>query len=260
MTDPLLGVRIKINRSKEHLTHLDSAVQTFKARKPYFVTVDFDSQPGYETYRFREREPIPIAWSAILGDCVHNMRSALDHLACALVIANNCTPTQYTAFPIGSSETHFRTSAIGRIKGASDAAVKLVESLKPYNRGNVLLYRLHMVDIADKHQALIPVAVANNMFGTRTDVRNVHELHIAWRDTLLRKRPPLKDGDEIFSFRRSNEPNFQDNSQFQFGFEIAFGESQVFDREPVIPTLYDLFHMTNGIIERFAAEIFRIRW
>jgi hypothetical protein len=253
MTDPLLGVRIKIDRAKKHLADLDDAIRAFQSRKPYLVYVEFDSKPGYETYRFRERERIPVECSAVLGDCIHNMRSALDHLATALVLANGATPTQYTAFPIGSSETNFRTSGIGRMKGASDAAIKLVESFKPYKGGNVSLYRLHILDIADKHQLLLPVVVFNKTFGIKTEVRK--KALLLGRDWMFHhagRKFALKDRDILFSFKRISDGNLQDDSEFQFGFEIAFSEPQVLPCEPVVPTLNQLLSMTNGIIESFA--------
>jgi hypothetical protein len=258
MPNPLGGVRVKIDRSKKHLADLHRAVSAFKSRKPHDFVVDLDSQPGYEVYRFYEREPIPIEWSAVLGDCIHNMRSALDLLANALVAANGGTPTQYTAFPIGSDETNFRTSAVQRVNGASQAAIKLIKSLKPYRGGNWPLYRLHLIDVADKHQLLIPVAASNVMFGTRTDVvQNDALLHVDWMNrNLPRGKFPLKDGDEIFSFRRVHDADFEDNSKFQFGFEVAFGEGQIFDGEPLVPTLNDLLHFTEGLIDVFARNIF----
>jgi hypothetical protein len=65
MSNPLNGVRVKIDRAKKHLAELQIAIQVFEAREPYHVTMDAD----LETYRFREREAIPDEWGAIVGDC-----------------------------------------------------------------------------------------------------------------------------------------------------------------------------------------------
>jgi hypothetical protein len=68
-------------------------------------------------------------------DCVHNLRSALDHLAIVLVRDGGGTPGEYTAFPISRDRTHIETRAIQRLEGASAAAIKIVKRLKPYPGG-----------------------------------------------------------------------------------------------------------------------------
>jgi hypothetical protein len=120
----LRGVRIKIDRAKKHFADLDTAIRAFEARGPYRVEVNKDPHdPSYENYYFRSNATIPDDWSAIVGDCIHNLRSALDLLAVTLVLGNGEIPTDYTSFPVGSDRTHFRTSAITRIKGASAKAI-----------------------------------------------------------------------------------------------------------------------------------------
>jgi hypothetical protein len=58
----------------------------------------------------------------MLGDCVHDLRSALDHLVCRLTLLNggtmeNCAKTQ---FPIASkSEAQFEGMANARIPDLS---------------------------------------------------------------------------------------------------------------------------------------------
>ena len=41
-----------------------------------------------------------VEWSLILGDLLHNLRSALDHLAWQLVVDGGGTPSQDTNFPV----------------------------------------------------------------------------------------------------------------------------------------------------------------
>jgi hypothetical protein len=166
-----------------------------------------------------------------LGDCVHNLRSALDLLAVELVRANGGTPGDYTAFPVGSDYRHFQTSAIRRVNGASTKAIDLICRLKPYRRQDSLIYRLHRLDIADKHQLIIPVAAAHKMFGVQYHVTDEATRHMpkgpmTWGEPPDRKFP-LKNGDEIFSYSKVRLP-FEDQSEFEHAFEMAFGEGQVF--------------------------------
>jgi hypothetical protein len=259
MPNALLGVRVKIDRAKKHLADLHTAIAAFEGRKPHTVVMEIDRQSGYELYRFHERETIPLEWGAIVGDCIHNLRSALDLLANDLVRDNGGTTTKYTAFPIGSNKTYFHSSGITKVKGASAAAIKLIERLKPYQGGNKTLLRLHEIDIADKHLLLIPVAAAHGDFGFR------HELVIngvdqsppsPWYITKATDRKfPLKNGDELIAYQR-RIGNFEDKTDFHFAFEIAFGEGQIFDGDAVIPTLHQLIQFTERLIDIFARHIF----
>lgn len=258
---PLSSVRVKINRARKHLADLDAAIRDFEAGRPYDFTTNKDANvPSCEIHHFRLLTAIPDEWGAIVGDCVHNLRSALDHLAVALVKANGGTPGDYTAFPVGSDETHFRTSAIKRLDGASEAAIKIVSELKSYAGGDDTIWQIHRIDIADKHVLLIPVAAAHKMFGVRHDIQGPGLEHLP-RGQMLRgpaasRKFPLNDGDKLGAYRRVVDPGYQDNTEFDYGFELAFGEGQIFDGQAVIPTLTQLVDHTTGIVDIFALRIF----
>jgi hypothetical protein len=167
------------------------------------------------------------------------------------------TPTDYTAFPVGSDAIYFGTSGIGRIKGASAKAIKLVRRLKPYRGGNDTIWRLHRIDIADKHQLLIPVAAAQKELGIRYHVtdeatRDMPESPMERSDE---RKFPLKDGDKLFFYPRVRLP-FNDESEFEFAFDVSFGDGQIFDGEAVVPTLRKLIDFTERLVDIFARNIF----
>jgi hypothetical protein len=257
MSIDLSGVRLKIERAEKHFADLNSAISAFLERKPFYVVIDKETNPTCEIYRFAEHQAIPVEWSAIVGDCIHNLRSALDHLAVALVKDGGGTPGDYTAFPIGSDRTHFETSAIKRLDGASARSIEIVRSINPYRGGNDAIWRLHRLDIADKHSTLVPVAAAQNMWGFQLDIREPGREHYPripsrmLRGVPLERRFPLKHGDELGAYSRQSGPNVEDNTKFDFGFEVAFGEGQIFDGEAVIPTLNDLIQFTKSIVRIF---------
>jgi hypothetical protein len=260
MPNPLSGARVKIVRAKKHLADLEGAIKDFDVLHPYSVMIDKKTEPGHEIHRFWQNVPIPSEWAAVFGDCVHNLRSALDLLAVALVKQGGATPTDYTAFPVGSDQTHFETSAIHRIDGASADAIKIVCELKPYRGGNDTIWRLHRLDIADKHQLLIPVAAAHKMFGVKYNITGPGMDHYGTpqmvRGPAVSRKFPLKNGDELGRYIPIPDAGYKDNTEFEFGFEIAFGEGQAFAGEALIPTLNELLRFTEGIADIFARRIF----
>jgi hypothetical protein len=182
-----------------------------------------------------------------------------------LVIASGGTPSKYTAFPIAPDEITFRTSLLPSYLGGASADIrKLVSRLKPYGgRNNDALWRLHSLDIADKHKLLIPVAAAHTMLGIQYHVTDEATRDMP-KSPMLRTTPPerkfpLKDGDILLVYPRVRLP-FIDESKFDFAFEIAFGEGQIFDGEPVIPTLTKLVDLTERLIDIFARRILKISW
>jgi hypothetical protein len=93
MSHPLDGCWVKVNRANMHLSLLDERIQRFVDSNPYKVETEPGPNRGEEiVYANTLREPPTQEWSAIVGDIVHNLRSALDHLVWQLTLANGHTP------------------------------------------------------------------------------------------------------------------------------------------------------------------------
>jgi hypothetical protein len=261
MSSPLNGICIKIDRANKHLADLTTAISRFEAGKPFDVVTDMESHPPYEVYRFAQRDPIPVEWSALIGDCVHNARSALDHLAVALVVHGGGSPTQYTAFPVGRDEPDFVSRLQSRLNGASQSAIEIIRKLKPYGGADSAIYNLHCIDIIDKHESLIPVAAAHSMWGFQWDIRQPKIPYFPpqmLQGAAPERKFPLKDGDILGSYHRKTGEGIEDKTRFDFGFEIAFGEGQIFDGDPVVPTLKQHVEFIEDVSAAFASEVFGV--
>src|SRR5689334_1160367 len=92
---------MKLQRAEEHLGQLVAEHQRFIAeRNPYRMLREADPEPGYWIWRAKIVEPPPLEkWSSVAGECVHALRSALDHTAFELVRFRNPNAT-YSEFPI----------------------------------------------------------------------------------------------------------------------------------------------------------------
>lgn len=120
-------------------------------------------QPDAHTVEFRlviRREPPIEEWSLILGDALHNLRTAFDNVVWALATLDGATPHQpkQVTFPITRDETHWRQ----RVRTLESIPVDLLDrlrSLQPWVDGvgldESLLGLLHSLDITDKHRGLI---------------------------------------------------------------------------------------------------------
>jgi hypothetical protein len=116
MTGLLEGARLKIQRAHEARQGLNAEVRRFLSAQPYEVAVEKDLKIGKGSLHLSVRKPPPPEWGPIIGEIVHDTRSALDHLAYALSILNkgpapNRPNRQWReiAFPITTSPSAFRS-------------------------------------------------------------------------------------------------------------------------------------------------------
>jgi len=74
----------------------------------------------------------PIRLSSIVGDCIHNMRAALDNLVCGLALtldpACNCKDTK---FPFTENESDWTANSPIRLRGVPPEAVNILRALQP---------------------------------------------------------------------------------------------------------------------------------
>ena len=98
--------------------------------------------------------------SIIIGDFLHNTRSALDHLVWQLVIANGQIPSNSNMFPICNDSLSFAHQiSRGRLNGIPLQAHARIEALQPYQRGKPLcdmhpLWILSELTNIDKHRSV----------------------------------------------------------------------------------------------------------
>src|SRR5215471_17857179 len=100
--ESIAAIRLKIERAKEHLRDLQSAVSAFLATKPYKVDVKRDVDTRKLIYFVSSVTATPAALPVITGDVLQNLRSALDHLAYRLeVVGLGSAPSdpRYIAYP-----------------------------------------------------------------------------------------------------------------------------------------------------------------
>jgi hypothetical protein len=167
------GCRLKLERAVAHLGTLNEEIQRFRRSQSHELIRDFDPQTGEELWWVDGvySDP-PDAWSPLIGDILHNLRSALDHLARQLAIRRNYghdLPSESRAtFPIFKNRGRFwRKRPDGRWTGLSGAtsllrfpgdARKHVLAVQPYKDGNRApahpLWALHRLSIEDRHRTL----------------------------------------------------------------------------------------------------------
>jgi len=153
---------LKFQRAEGHLRDLNASVDAYRSGGRFWVEQQVGATPNSTELVLRLVTPPPLeSWALILGDCIHNLRSALDQLAWELDSAPT-TGRGGTSFPIHTSRpTPWPTGTVSRMPALAQS---IIEALQPFNEPTVdrierhPLRTLHALDIVDKHHALIRAA------------------------------------------------------------------------------------------------------
>ncbi|MGA2980640.1 MAG: hypothetical protein ABSD76_13705 [Terriglobales bacterium] len=252
---PIEDVASKIKWANKHINDFMAAAVEFAKTDPYGTTVKTDPQSQQRIYTITKITPIPAHLRLIAGDAIQNMRSALDYLACGLVrVATKAEPSKYVGFPISDSEplTKEEKAAFARqVKGMRQGTIDAIKAIKPYQRGNDTLWRLHRLNRIDKHRLLMAagtsVALVNPGFHRELRdyvIRGSTEGIVPEAATQLRDRFPLKAGD-TFSVDLT-KPEMNDNPQFLL--EIAFNEPGIAEGEVILTVLKESLRCVQDVV------------
>jgi hypothetical protein len=234
--------RLKFHRAIEHLQSLEAAVGRWLHRDACAVIEECEAKTRKHIVRIRVFEqPSDSLIPLLIGDCAHNARQALDHLAYMLAVhvAGSDPPpnAETTEFPILGKDTHqFDSELIKKIGPKSDVPSSLyteLEGLQPYHGGDrQLLAVLHHLDRLDKHRFL-PV-VAGIMQTPVFYIESLSATHI-----IGPRLGALEDGAVIIEYIPT--PGTEVNMHAQFTASIAFHQrSPVAAGQPVIPLLNNI--------------------
>jgi hypothetical protein len=146
---------LKLARGREHLDTLDAEFRRFHDQPFYTVVSEYDSDKAKYLARFKILRSIPQhRWGLILGDAVHNARTALDYIAWRLAGSD---PTDFaTLFPICNHTAKFKSSE-RRLERMHPEVVAIIRDLQPYKRpdpNHSIIWLLEELDAKDKHKLI----------------------------------------------------------------------------------------------------------
>jgi hypothetical protein len=257
MADKLSGARLKLERADKHIADLNAAITAFRSTNPYKVGSKHDLKQDAPLYFMEEVADVPDAIRLIVGDAIHNLRSALDHIAMQLWIAGGrLGNVKAVAFPIFDSAAKYVTEGAGKIKGARPDAIKVIDAIEPYHGGNGhALWILQELNNIDKHRLLVLVGAALCSIDATASINRIiksmggGEADMQTNYTMRAPRGlkvPLNVGDELFVTFAGTPMD----EKVDFTFEIAFGEQQLFHGHAIVPTLHKLARLIEHIVDQ----------
>jgi hypothetical protein len=151
----------RLDRALYHLENLEEILDAWLDENPYKTWSEPDADSTKKLLWVEVVKPPPSAeeLSPIIGDCIHNLRSALDNLAFELALAHTGASLSSkiegdSGFPILRIEDSAKLDKM--LKGVHPDAKAIIEGLQPYNRWkratNDPLWLLNKLDVEDKHR------------------------------------------------------------------------------------------------------------
>ena len=160
------GVKAKVARVDDHLNDLDAALSGVDPRTRHVVVISREIPPTANVVNISERLPEePARISLLVGEVLHQLRSALDHLIGRLEAANGRERESGFEFPIFWDRGRFKREGFQRFQGVSTGAADVIERCQPYHRPapsykDHPLWILHDLNNTDKHRVIIPTKAA----------------------------------------------------------------------------------------------------
>lgn len=248
--DIMYGPALKLERAEHHIRDVEAIFKREIARSAQALR-----RPSRN--RRRQIDFVPAMdkkTATIIGDAVHNLRVSLDHAYWIAVERNGGEFHRTVKFPFGGD----RTSVSGSLKGqsakhkpAQEVIDYILDEVEPFPGGKLELYDLHVLDITDKHQILLP-ARASITFSEEHPlvIRNAHgevELTLSTKPgggetTIILQN----ENGFLFSFGNGAWPDYKGN--LQTAISVLFGEGPMANR-PIAPTLRSLMQNTTDVVK-----------
>src|SRR3954466_15009690 len=124
---------VKLARARHFIQELEAEAERYKNSDPTSVRLDHEANPPNIHVEWKGVTLMP---GAIIGDAVHNLRTALDLMASELARINGKSDKD-VYFPFASSADRFDQAIKSRsFDKAGDDAVALLRKFEPYRGGN----------------------------------------------------------------------------------------------------------------------------
>jgi len=160
----------KFARAEVHLEEIAHLVAGFLATQPFGAIEEVNESDTYggtsgfasvsHAWRAVIREKPPADWSPLIGECLYDLRSSLDHMAWALAGGQGAK----TAFPVFTDRSNYARVTPGQhLRYVRKDAHDFIESLQPYHHEKgaeaSMLYLLDRLTNDDKHRELLGTEV-----------------------------------------------------------------------------------------------------
>jgi hypothetical protein len=151
------SARLKIERADHHIRDVERLLNSFAKENVHVISCEPDAGTNRFVVTIEFSRVITSEIALTIGDAIHNLRTALDHLAWEVIGNDDGEQNRWLKFPMGVTQANFEAMCKG-IKTPSVSINEMFKSFQAFPDGiGRSLYILHSLDNADKHTVLTPV-------------------------------------------------------------------------------------------------------
>ena len=258
------SVELKLARALAQIRALEEAVAVWVNANPLIATCELrEGRLGFRVTQQEFLQPAPLDhWGLLVGECLHNIRSALDNLAFALARLHRDPPDRplRVAFPIYTDKAQFERNGRGNIDQLPQAAALLIERLQPFQRDGSAalgtadrdaLVLLQWLSNADKHRVPSIVLIAPTEI-----THSFSPAFLSDEDAAANVPPdatfwggPLKPGAVLLEYR-TKYPLASASGRFDGKAIVAL--QTIHEPSAVVPTLQALHQYTALVSAQFS--------
>jgi len=145
------GIRSKLSRANSQLDRLHHEMAVFNDNEPYApLNPKVNADHTRWVYRMNFARPMPLMWAVVLGEVIHDLRSALDHTVFQLTFDFTGHELPGTGFPISDQSARWdirrdrtirtdnplgftRDCSMYQIRGVGPGVVDYIKRLQPHS-------------------------------------------------------------------------------------------------------------------------------
>lgn len=263
------GSLLKLDRAKFHLDELKKWLLTFAESNPFTFSIEDDPcSVNQQLMWARPRERFPTdKWGVLVGEFVHNVRSALDHLVYQFsTLADGDPKRRLLQFPIFDDAAAYRGQERNYLAGVPDPLKEIIEWCQPYKGCNgdvgIALRFLRDINNTDKHR-LIPVVVTvakldslQSTKGCFAGIKMSADAHIlVERNGFVSSFEGLGDGtlseEGTVIAKLTLDPRHDTEMRPNVSAVVKFGKVHPgFENQYLMPTLALIFNGTREVVRR----------
>lgn len=232
------SARLKVDRAVSLINELQSVLASFLKTDFYRLWLDADAEPGAYIVKY-DTQPLPPEIPLIIGDTIHNLHVALDHIT-SQIARDLGRDSEWVHFP--KDETRHRVAESSRLALIVEAAPSLKEvildQICPYKGGRYALWEIGKLDNIDKHKLLVPTLGINRLARVSAMDEDGNQISGVTLNVAAGNKIDLAEFSAPAKITDYGKP----------AFNIAFAKSSYFDGQPVIPTLIQLSQYVREVI------------
>jgi len=238
MTNPnqtFKDARLKAEWAEHHIHELFGKCRALLDSDLARLAVENDAEAGQQRVKTISMTEFPPSIPLIIGDIVHNLRTAFDYIMVAI------TGEKWMALPTTKTRDKvIATGHYGTIETRMPEFAKFIlDVIQPYQGGQFLLWELSQLDRIDKHRLIIPTINQTLRAGVRIEDQG-GERFVSWFVT-----------GEGFSTNQTFPGPIKIHNEGYPTLSIRFGPGTPFEDESVLETLSKFSELAIQAIERF---------